>query len=219
MSGRLPTSTWAVVVVALIPGQLVRPQPVGLRDFFEDLRRDLPLFGERDFRVQPIDGMLEADPDRLTQVLRNLIRNAVAHTVPGDRITVAARTRDGRLELSVKDSGPGIPQDQLEHRDRRGRAGLSAACETRRRSGCDGPIRVIAAAPHPPYDRACNLRAEVPFTRCASQQRKRRHSHGRLTLKRPCQPGSRRHMSRRRHRGRSRVGETQSARRPDRSEA
>jgi two-component system OmpR family sensor kinase len=96
-------------------GQLVHLQPVDLGDFFEDVRRDLPLFGERDFCVEPVDGVLEADLDRLTQVLRNLIRNAVSHTAPGDRITVAARSRDGRLELSVKDSGSGIPPDQLEH--------------------------------------------------------------------------------------------------------
>ena len=51
-------------------------------DFFEDLRRDLPLFGEREFHVEPVDGVLEADPDRLTQVLRNLVRNAVSHTTP-----------------------------------------------------------------------------------------------------------------------------------------
>jgi len=46
--------------------------------------------------------------------MRNLVRNAVAHTSPGDRIVVAARGRDGRLEISVSDSGPGIPPDQLE---------------------------------------------------------------------------------------------------------
>ena len=96
-------------------GQLVRPRPVDLGEFFEDLRRDLPLFGERDFHVEPVEGALRADPDRLTQVLRNLVRNAVSHTASGDRITVAARSRDLRLELSVADSGPGVPPDQLEH--------------------------------------------------------------------------------------------------------
>jgi two-component system, OmpR family, sensor kinase len=95
-------------------GQLVEPRPIDLDEFFEDLRRDLPLFGERDFQLQPVDGTLEADPDRLTQVLRNLVRNAVAHTDPGDRVTVIARARDGRLEISVSDTGPGIPPDQLE---------------------------------------------------------------------------------------------------------
>jgi two-component system, OmpR family, sensor kinase len=95
-------------------GQLVEPQTIELRDFFEDLRRDLPLFGERDFQLEPVAGTLWADPDRLTQVLRNLIRNAVAHTGPGDRVAVRARGRDHHLEISVSDTGPGIPPDELE---------------------------------------------------------------------------------------------------------
>jgi two-component system OmpR family sensor kinase len=95
-------------------GQLGEPRPIDLSEFFEDLRRDLPLFGERDFWLLPVAGTLEADPDRLTQVLRNLVRNAVAHTGPGDRVSVTSRACDGRLEISVIDSGPGIPPDQLE---------------------------------------------------------------------------------------------------------
>lgn len=95
-------------------GQLIEPHPIDLSEFFEDLRRDLPLFGERDFQVQPVAGTLNADPDRLTQVLRNLARNAVAHTDTGDRVAVEARALDSHLEISVSDSGPGIPPDQLE---------------------------------------------------------------------------------------------------------
>jgi signal transduction histidine kinase len=96
-------------------GRLVQPQPIELTDFFEDLRRDLPLFGDRDFHLEPVRGLLQADPDRLTQVLRNLVRNAVAHTQPEDRIDVTARARDGRLVISISDSGPGIPAEHLEH--------------------------------------------------------------------------------------------------------
>jgi two-component system, OmpR family, sensor kinase len=95
-------------------GQLVEPRPIDLRDFFDDFRRDLPLFGDRDFQLQAVDGTIEADPDRLTQVLRNLVRNAVTHTKQGDRVVVAASGRDGRLEIAVSDTGPGIPPDQLE---------------------------------------------------------------------------------------------------------
>ncbi len=94
--------------------QLIEPRTIELNDFFEDLRRDLPLFGERDFQLQAVGGTLRADPERLTQVLRNLVRNAVAHTEPGDRVLIAARPRDGRLEITVSDAGPGIPPDQLE---------------------------------------------------------------------------------------------------------
>jgi signal transduction histidine kinase len=95
-------------------GELVEPQTIELGPFFEDLRRDLPLFGERDFRLEPAEGTLQADPDRLTQVLRNLVRNAVTHTKPGDRILVAAQPHDGRLEISVSDTGPGVPPEELE---------------------------------------------------------------------------------------------------------
>ena len=96
-------------------GRLVEPQPIDLADFFEDLRRDLPLFGERDFHLQAIEGTLHADPDRLTQVLRNLVRNAVSHTEPDDRIDVVARVTGERLTISVSDSGPGIAPDHLDH--------------------------------------------------------------------------------------------------------
>jgi signal transduction histidine kinase len=95
-------------------GRLVQPRPFDLDDFFEDVRRDLPLFGERDFRVEPVGGTLHADPDRLTQVLRNLVRNAVAHTEPGGRVSVVARAHDGRLTIAVSDDGPGIPAEHLE---------------------------------------------------------------------------------------------------------
>lgn len=95
-------------------GQLIEPQEIKLHDYFEDLRRDLPLFGDRDFQLQPVDGTLDGDPDRLTQVLRNLVRNAIAHTERGDRVSVLARAHDSRLEISVSDSGPGIPPDELE---------------------------------------------------------------------------------------------------------
>ena len=109
-------------------GQLVEPRPVELESFFEDLRRDLPLFGEREFELQAVGGTLQADPDRLTQVLRNLVRNAVAHTGPGDAVRITAGAIGGRLEIAVADSGPGIPADQLEwiferfHRLEKGRS-------------------------------------------------------------------------------------------------
>ncbi len=95
-------------------GQLIEPERIELHDFFEDMRRDLPLFGDRDYQLEPVGGTLQADPDRLTQVLRNLVRNAVAHTNPGDRVSVVAHPYDGRLEISVSDTGPGIPAEELE---------------------------------------------------------------------------------------------------------
>jgi heavy metal sensor kinase len=96
-------------------GELVKPRPIVLGELIEDLERDLPLLGDRDYRVEPIpEGMLNADPERLTQVFRNLVRNAVAHTGPGDRITISGKSQGGSIEFCVADTGPGIPADRLE---------------------------------------------------------------------------------------------------------
>jgi signal transduction histidine kinase len=94
---------------------LVRPQRIEVAAFVEDLRRDLPLLGERDYTVSGTSGgMLLADPDRLHQVLRNLVRNSVAATGPGDPIAVTLSARGDALEFSVSDTGPGIPPGELE---------------------------------------------------------------------------------------------------------
>jgi two-component system, OmpR family, sensor kinase len=95
-------------------GELIERRTIDLDGFFEDVRRDLPLFGDRDFRMHTVGGTLQADSDRLTQVLRNLVRNAVTHTNPGDRIELSASARNGSLEISVSDTGPGIPSGELE---------------------------------------------------------------------------------------------------------
>jgi signal transduction histidine kinase len=64
--------------------------------------------------VEAVDGTLVADGGRLTQVIRNLVRNAVTHTHPGDSIEIVATAHEDHLQIVVIDSGPGIPPDQLE---------------------------------------------------------------------------------------------------------
>jgi two-component system phosphate regulon sensor histidine kinase PhoR len=55
-----------------------------------------------------------ADHDRVAQILINLVDNAVKYTPAGGAVTVRARpTADGRLELSVSDTGIGIPRADL----------------------------------------------------------------------------------------------------------
>lgn len=55
------------------------------------------------------------DPDRIVQVLGNLVGNALRHTPDGGRIVLATERRAGRVLLSVADSGPGIPADDLPY--------------------------------------------------------------------------------------------------------
>lgn len=80
-----------------------------------------------------------ADPDRLAQVLANLLSNAVRYTPTGGTITVRAERRSGDHLVSVANSGEGIPADDLDRvferfyrveksRDRaRGGAGIGLA--------------------------------------------------------------------------------------------
>ena len=61
---------------------------------------------------QPI--FLDADPVRLTQVFSNLFNNACQYTEPGGRIWLTAERQDNEVVLVVRDSGIGMPADQLD---------------------------------------------------------------------------------------------------------
>jgi signal transduction histidine kinase len=50
-----------------------------------------------------------ADPDRLMQVLTNLLSNAAKFSPPGETVELRASTSDDRVRVSVTDRGPGIP--------------------------------------------------------------------------------------------------------------
>jgi two-component system NtrC family sensor kinase len=55
-----------------------------------------------------------SDPDGLRQVLQNLISNAAAATPDGGEVEIGARVEGDRLQLTVVDSGPGIPPRDFE---------------------------------------------------------------------------------------------------------
>jgi two-component system OmpR family sensor kinase/two-component system sensor histidine kinase BaeS len=58
---------------------------------------------------------IQADPDRLAQVLRNLVSNALRHTPAGGSVTVEAVQQAANLEISVRDTGEGISPEDLPH--------------------------------------------------------------------------------------------------------
>ncbi|ROV64881.1 sensor histidine kinase [Streptomyces globisporus] len=61
---------------------------------------------------------VRADPDRLQQVLVNLLANARTHTPPGTTVTVSVEPpvrAGGPVTLEVRDDGPGIPAELLPH--------------------------------------------------------------------------------------------------------
>ncbi len=61
-------------------------------------------------QIQPADLSVRADPEKLSQVLANLLDNAITYSPEGGTITVAARARPGVAEITVSDEGIGIAE-------------------------------------------------------------------------------------------------------------
>ncbi len=60
----------------------------------------------------PAASTVNADYARLRQALANLVDNAVKYTPAGGTVTVGAEARPGEVAFVVRDTGPGIPDDQ-----------------------------------------------------------------------------------------------------------
>jgi signal transduction histidine kinase len=99
-------------------------ETVPARGFLDEVLQPLAAdLRERDFEVW-IDLRLDAalqislDRDRIQRVLENLLSNAreaLATWTVAKRVWVRARVEEGRLAVRVADSGPGIPEDAVEH--------------------------------------------------------------------------------------------------------
>ncbi len=66
-------------------------------------------------RPEPNLPQFHADPDRILQVLSNLVSNALRHTTEQGQIILTAQEADGRLTFSVRDTGSGIAPEHLPH--------------------------------------------------------------------------------------------------------
>jgi len=101
-AGRLHVETHPVATLGLLDGALRTLRPLVEQAGIE-LHAELPA-------KLP---MVDADPERIGQVLSNLIGNSIKFTPSGGRISVAAAERDGVVEVAVSDTGSGISADHL----------------------------------------------------------------------------------------------------------
>ncbi|WP_024677212.1 ATP-binding protein [Pseudomonas syringae] len=97
----------------------ITPQPLEVSQIFEEAYTLLaPLAMDKSieisFNAEP-DIKVNADPERLFQVLSNLIGNAIKFTPKLGRIGVAAMSNGDEVVFTVRDSGEGIPPEQLPH--------------------------------------------------------------------------------------------------------
>ena len=89
----------------------VQREPVDVgevtRAAVEAMREQLPSDAAIEVEIEPDVGPAAGDPDRIQQVLVNLIDNAVKYG--GGQVQVRVAPTNGRVRLTVADSGPGIP--------------------------------------------------------------------------------------------------------------
>ncbi len=82
------------------------------------IREIEPLAQAKNIRLEAINSQtlprLNVDLEKINQVLRNLIGNAIKFSPEGGRVTVATRVTENGAEVSVSDTGPGIPREDLE---------------------------------------------------------------------------------------------------------
>jgi signal transduction histidine kinase len=111
----------------------IRPQPTEVAPLIDDVVRTMRARTEAagqtlSEEIQPGLPLIEVEPDRIRQILVNLLTNAHEYSTEGASISVGARTVGAEVEISVTDNGPGIPSEQLERifeRFTRGDAGLT----------------------------------------------------------------------------------------------
>jgi len=91
----------------------LRPVRFPVRPLLEQALRECELSEPGALRlkvcVQPGDLAVRADPERVHQVVANLLDNAVRHSPPDGRVWVSAHEADGMTTIAVADEGPGIP--------------------------------------------------------------------------------------------------------------
>jgi PAS domain S-box-containing protein len=87
-----------------------------VRQVVEDARPLIDGKGQKlEVRLPEKPSRFEGDPVRLSQVLFNLLDNAVKYTPEGGRIELAARLAGEQIEIKVRDNGMGIPADLLPY--------------------------------------------------------------------------------------------------------
>ncbi len=98
-------------------GDFLRIRAIELTTFVPELWEGLGLTAQRDFQLGPVPhATLLADPDRLTQALRNLARNAIEHTAePAGLVRLEVElVGDSSVRFAVIDDGPGIPPEERD---------------------------------------------------------------------------------------------------------
>src|SRR6478735_11994131 len=105
-----------------------------------------------ELRTPDLPVIASADPDRVRQVIRILLDNALTHTPEGTKVTVTTYSVNRRAELTVSDEGSGIPQrvqgrifERFYTADTAGGSGLGLAIARELAQRMDGRIAISSS--------------------------------------------------------------------------
>jgi len=101
-----------LVLARLDEQQPLQRCPIDVAALIRDLLSDPAIGAVQDGPLAA--GILTGDPDRLAQLIRNLLLNARQHAGPGGRVSLGTSSRDDSLLVAVSDDGPGIAADERE---------------------------------------------------------------------------------------------------------
>lgn len=113
--GRLRRLVDQLLVLATAEqGDLLHTSPTQLSPLLDDVLRRWEAIPRQWQAHQSDDVTMLVDLERLVTALDALIDNAVRFTTDGDRIELSVQLRDRGVAITIADSGPGIPEQQLE---------------------------------------------------------------------------------------------------------
>ena len=94
----------------------IDPQEFKVVEAVEDAAAEVqPVRGDVRIIAEVRDGLTgHGDPERIHEVLTNLLCNAVRHSPPGGQVTVRGSPAPGGIRIEVSDDGPGVPPGQLD---------------------------------------------------------------------------------------------------------
>jgi signal transduction histidine kinase len=98
----------------------IHPQPIDLRLTVEETLNSLTgIIEEKGLQIAiiltPETTVVLGDPQRVVQILTNLVSNACYYTPAGGQITISASRVDGSVEMRVRDTGIGITREEMAH--------------------------------------------------------------------------------------------------------
>lgn len=106
---RVEAGTYQLHIQPVDLGALVHKITGHLRRQFEDKGVQLHM------HIPSALLMAEADPDRISQILINLVGNALQYTPAGGQVDLFVQRKDNGVQLTIADTGIGIPAEHLPH--------------------------------------------------------------------------------------------------------